>query len=655
MKMELLAMHITTLLLISVFLLPFVEAKGNDWDSLYDYSVYQNAKISPNGEYLAVAFNLENKTMLVFLERKTMKQVGAFRFGKKYQVGDYHWVNSERVVIQMVEQVPWSEAPLYYGELYAVNYDGSKGKLIYGINAGESSIGSRLKKKQSTRGWGSVIDVLPEDDKHILIKSVPMSATGEGLASIFLLNTYSGIIKKDYGKSPIPFARFVTDLSGKVKAVAGTDKNNNKQLYIKKNNDWIKIPEGIVSNDVSVITINHSGQYLYTFDNPKQDMIGLFKLNLEDFSYQNIYTDKKVDLTYTERTADGRQVFALRVDDGYPNYLIIDKKVEEAKVFKELLAYFPFSKVNITSRSNDGNYYIAMVTSDTDPGSLYLYDKSKMSIGLLFQFKPNTKNINFLQSEPIQVTASDGQIINGYFTQAKPSNGNQLAPLVVMVHGGPHGVRDYWGFSRNAQYLALNGYSVLQVNYRGSGGYGKKFGSAGYKRWGTTIQKDIYESYQWLVDNNKATANNVCIMGGSFGAYSAIQSATLYPNVYKCAIANAGIYDLQLMFEKGDIPALRLGRSYLKNVLGDDVEALQNMSPVNYVARIEAALLLAHGIDDRRAPFEHVERLRSALDKANKPYEWYVVDKEGHGFYDPENQKAYMRKVVNFLRKHLNT
>jgi dipeptidyl aminopeptidase/acylaminoacyl peptidase len=646
--------NLSIIILIALFFSPFnTEAKTNNWESLYDNSLYQNAKISPDGKYLAVAFNLENKTMLVFLDRKTMVQVGAFRFGEKYEVGSYHWVNSERVVIQMVEQVPWRESPLFYGELYAVNYDGSKGKLIYGINAGESSIGSRLKKKESIRGWGSLIDVLPEDDKHILIKSVPMSTTGEGLASILLLNAYSGIIKKDYGTAPIPFARFVTDVSGNVRAVSGTDKDNTKQVYIRENNDWVKVPQGIVSNDVSIIAISASGEHLYTFDNPKQNIKGLFKLNLKDYSYKNIYTDKKVDITYAELTADGRQVFALRVDDGYPNYLIVNKKVEEAKVFKKLLAAFPFSKVNITSRSDDGEYYLASVSSDTDPGSLYLYNKPQDSIGLLFKFNPDLKGIEFFESEPFQMTASDGQIINGYFTQAKAKDNGELASLVILVHGGPHGVRDYWGFSRNTQYLALNGYSVLQVNYRGSSGYGKRFELAGHKQWGAMIQKDIFESYQWAIDNNKATAKNVCIMGGSFGAYSAIQSVTLYPNVYKCAIANAGIYDLEIMFEQGDIPMLRLGRSYLKTVLGNDSAALKKISPVNYVEKIKASLLLAHGEDDERAPVEHVNRLRSALDKIKKPYEWYMVDKEGHGFYKPANRKAYMKKVVSFLDKHL--
>mgnify|MGYP000058908604 FL=1 len=142
-------------------------------------------------------------------------------------------------------------------------------------------------------------------------------------------------------------------------------------------------------------------------------------------------------------------------------------------------------------------------------------------------------------------------------------------------------------------------------------------------------------------------------MGASFGAYSAIQSAAIYPDTYQCAIANAGIYDLELMFEEGDVTERRAGLSYLKKVLGTDSEQLKSMSPVNYVEKITIPLLLAHGEDDERAPVEHVERLREALDKINKPYEWYVVDNEGHGFYNPSNQKAYMKKVLSFLDKHL--
>jgi dipeptidyl aminopeptidase/acylaminoacyl peptidase len=644
---------IQTLLLISTIFLLNPTIKANNWDKLFNYSKYQNAKISPNGDYIAVAMDYEEKTMLVFLKRDDMSMAGSLRMGNGYEVGNYHWVNNERVVMNMVKRVPWREQPQSYGELYAVNIDGSKSKLIYGYQAGEKQVGTRLKKKKSIYGWASIIDVLPEDKKHILIESTPMSNTGERLSSVLLLNVYSGVIKKNYGRSPVPFSHFLTDTDGKIKIVSGTDRHNTRQVYLKKNGEWNKIPNGTVGESVSLISISASGKYLYTRDNMNQDLYGIFKLNLEDFSYKNVYTDEKVDVTDVELTTDGRSAYAIRIDEGYPAYLILNKKVEEAKIFKDLLKSFPYSAIKITSRSDDGKFYIVSVSSDTDPGSLYIFDKEENTLKMLFRYMPEIDNKELLQSEPIQVKASDGTNINGYFTQAKNTDKNALAPVVVLVHGGPHGVRDYWGFSRSVQYLALNGYSVLQVNYRGSGGYGEKFEIDGHRVWGSTIQQDIFDSYQWLINNNKAATNNACIFGASFGAYSAIQSAAVYPNTYKCAIANAGIYDLELMFEEGDIQQKRSGMSYLKNVLGSNREQLKSMSPVNYVEKIKIPLLLAHGKDDKRAPFEHVERLQTALDKANRPYEWFVLDKEEHGFYNPENQKAYMGKVLSFLKQHL--
>jgi len=636
-------------LLCLLFLNNSVNAKN--WEGLFDYPKYQNTKISPDGKHLAVSALVDGKMALAFLDRKTFKMVGAANFAGNLEVGQYHWVNNERVVIQIAKRLPWQEQLVSFGELYAVNVDGSNKNMIYGYQSGGVETGSRIKTKKSTQGWADLVDVLPEDDEHILISSTPWAAAG--LASVFKLNVYTGMMKK-LGKSPLPNTKFITDASGKLRALVGTNKNNKEQLYIRKNEEWIKVPAEIVGESVNPLSISASGKYLYTIDNPKQDLKGIFRLSLDDFSYESVYTDKKVDIAHVEMTTNGRSAFAIRVDDGYPSYLILNKKVEEAEIFKGLLKSFPYSDVSITSKDENGDFYVVAVSSDIDPGNLYLFDKQKNKLKFLFKYKPDFKGSEFSQVEPIQLKASDGKLINGYFTPAKVAEKGVLAPVVVLVHGGPHGPRDYWEFSSQVQYLALNGYSVLQVNFRGSGGYGRNFETAGHKVWGSKIQQDIFDAYLWLIQQKKAKTGNACIMGGSFGAYSAIQSAAIYPDSYQCAIGNAGIYDLELMFEEGDIQKRSAGLSYLKEVLGTDEKLLRSMSPVNYIEKIKIPLLLAHGEEDERAPFEHVERLREALDKANKPYEWFVVDKEGHGFYNPENQKAYMKKVVEFLDKHLS-
>ena len=626
---------------------------AKNWDDIFEHSVYQNAKISPDGKHLAVSVFKENEMMIAFLKTETLEAISLTKMPGDLEVGRYYWANNTRVVINLVKRKPWVEKPVSYGELYAINIDGSRGKMIYGYRSGAFQTGSKVKKKESTFGWGEFLDILPEDKKHILISSTPMTNSGGSLASVLKLNVYNGVIQKEIDKSPVPFANFLTDSNGKVKLVVGQDRSDDKQVYVKQGNEWKKIPSDYIGKKVTPLFIGPLGKYLYTIDNYNQDIRGIFKLNLENYEYKSVYTDKNVNITDVEMTTDNRSAFAIRVDDGYPTYLILNKKFEEASVFKDLLKSFPYSEVNITSKTEDGNYYIVFVSSDVDPGSLYLFDKKKNSLKRLFQFKPAFKDADFAQVEPISFEATDGSTLNGLFTQAKAKQKDKLAPTVVMVHGGPHGVRDYWGFSTQVQYLVSHGYSVLQVNYRGSGGFGHNYETSGYKAWGSLIQQDILDGYQWLVKNKKAADNNVCIMGGSFGAYSAVQSATLYPDIYKCVIANAGIYDLELMFEEGDIQELRSGRNYLKRVLGTDEKQLKSMSPVNYVEKIKVPLLLAHGEEDERAPFEHAERLREALDQADKPYEWFVVGNEGHGFYNPKNQRAYMKKVVEFLDKNL--
>ena len=639
------------LILLGFLINPTLSA--NNWENLFDHSQYNNAKISPDGEHLALSVRHEDRVILLFLERETMKTVGTVSFRANYEPGKFYWVNNERVVIQLVKRIYSRELPVSYGELYAVNLDGNKGEMIFGMQAGDSQTARGLRKKEATLSWGTIIDTLPDDDKHILVSSTPMSNTGERMASALKLNVYNGIVKKNYGKAPISFATFLANSDDKPVIVSGLDKNNDIKIYLKDKDGWKILPEGTVGDKVTPLSISESGKYLYTIDNYRQERHGVFKLNLENYSYTSIFTDKAVDITDIEMSTDEQTAYAIRVDEDYPAYIMLNKKNEEAITFKMLLQSFPYSKVNITSRTRDNSFYIVSVSSDIDPGSLYLFDKNKNTARLLFKYSSDIQSKDLQTMEPIKLTATDGTTISGYFTAAKTSKTDQPAPLVVMVHGGPHGVRDYWGFSSTVQYLALNGYSVLQVNYRGSGGYGRNFEISGHQAWGTLIQQDIYDAYQWLIKNNKASENSACIMGASFGAYSAIQSAALYPKTYKCAIANAGIYDLELMFEEGDIKDRRSGLSYLKMALGTDSEKLKSMSPVNYVEKIEIPLLLAHGEDDERAPFEHAERLREALDKNNKNYEWFVVDKEGHGFYNPDNQKAYMRKVLHFLDEHL--
>jgi dipeptidyl aminopeptidase/acylaminoacyl peptidase len=174
------------------------------------------------------------------------------------------------------------------------------------------------------------------------------------------------------------------------------------------------------------------------------------------------------------------------------------------------------------------------------------------------------------------------------------------------------------GFDWEAQLLAHYGYAVLQVNFRGSSGYGEDFKYAGYHEWGGKMQDDVTDATLWAIEQKIASKDNICIYGASYGGYAALMGAVREPTLYKCAASYAGVTDLQLMFKTGDIRYSNTGRTYLHESLGDDEADLRERSPVNHAADIQVPVLIIHGKEDWRADFEHATRMHDALEKAHR-------------------------------------
>jgi len=491
--------------------------------------------------------------------------------------------------------------------------------------------------------------MLPDDEDHILISSTPW---GSSFAGLHKLNIYNGRLKKQVIGTPVADANFITDEQGEVKLVAGINKQNTIEVHIRKGDDWQELSNEKFGSYFYPLTFDQSGDNLFVIDNFKQDKSGLFKLNLSSGKMTAVFSDDEVNISQVKLTTDRKNIYALATENGFPSYHLINPELKEAQVFKQLVSSFPDQSIDITSRTEKGDLYIVRVSSDIEAGQYYLYDIVNNKLSGLFKFYPNIPAKQLAYTDPIEFMSSDGFKIRGYFTQAKTKSADAIAPLVVLVHGGPH-ARDDWEYSSDVQYLALNGYSVLQVNFRGSTGYGAKFQSAGYKNWGDLIQQDIYEAYQWAIGAGLASKNNACIMGASFGGYSALQSAIKYPKAYRCAIAYAGVYDLDLMLDEGNIKQLYSGKAYLHETLGTDQALRMQMSPVHHASNIEIPIFIAHGEKDTQVPFEHSVRLRAALDEANKPYTWHKFSRESHGFFDPDNRAEYMKNVLTFLNKNI--
>jgi dipeptidyl aminopeptidase/acylaminoacyl peptidase len=254
-------------------------------------------------------------------------------------------------------------------------------------------------------------------------------------------------------------------------------------------------------------------------------------------------------------------------------------------------------------------------------------------------------------AEPVSIPVRDGTAVPGYFTAPRRSAGSP-PPLIVLPHGGPHGVRDHWDFDPEVQLLAAAGFAVLRVNYRGSGGYGAAFQAAAYGRWGELPIDDLVDAARWATGTGRADAGRVCLYGASFGGYAALRASARAPDLFRCAVGYAGVYDLALMRRSGDIQERRLGRGFLDVAVGTDESALRAASPVSAAQEIRAAVLLAHGAKDQRAPLAHAEAMRAALIAAEHPPEWLVEPAEGHGFHDPRARERFYARLLEFLVKN---
>jgi dipeptidyl aminopeptidase/acylaminoacyl peptidase len=295
---------------------------------------------------------------------------------------------------------------------------------------------------------------------------------------------------------------------------------------------------------------------------------------------------------------------------------------------------------------------VVQVQSDRDPGQFLLVDVERKAAEPVVATRPWIKPEAMAEQSAFHIRASDGFQIHGYFTMPPGLKPGDAPPLVVLPHGGPHFVRDHWGFNPEVQLLAHEGFAVLQVNYRGSGGYGGAYQEAGYRHWGDRMVQDVVDATRWAVGKGIGDPLRVCAYGSSYGAYAAMQAASLAPDLFRCVVGYAGIYDLTAPSALGDVAWSRLGRGYIRTAVGEDAAVLRSVSPVLHPERLKARVLLVHGRKDGRAPFDRAERFRDALAAQGRPPEWLVERNEGHGFYDESARERVYGRLITFLKEN---
>lgn len=627
-----------------------VAAQPSLTELLAQSPTYDSVILSPDGKSMAVAVYQDDKRSMLCIDRASGAVKSAFKLAGQDEVGEFFWANDTRLLVKINSRTAWEKQTHYYGEMYGVNCDGSDKELLFGYRRGNI----RMSDNNQTRfAWSDIIHLIPDDPNHVLISSTPWTSDGASKSQIMLLDVNTAQLKP-VDRAPIEYSTVLADRTGKPRVAMGITEKNTQMTYVAGDEpgQW-QMDEQLSSIDNMVLQkMLPDGSGFYFSGRQQTDLINLYKYDFASKKISVVYQSKTVDATWIQFATDGEGIYAVRTDDGFPSYVLQDLDSEDTKIFRSLLQKFNGLNVTLTSRTRDGNLWVAKVSADNVPPTYYLLDRGQKSLKRLFDSRPELQGAKFAMTDPVEFKSADGLAIHGYLT--KPLATTAKAPMVVLVHGGPYNVRDYWGFDTEVQMLAANGYQVLQVNYRGSEGYGQAFADAANLHWGDTVQQDIIAGAKWAVSQGLVDADNLCIMGGSFGGYSALQSASLAPEQFKCAIGVAGIYDLSLLTSKGDIRKVKYGENYLLNAIGDNKEQWQQFSPVAHAEKIKAKVLLIHGKHDERAPIEHAELMQKALEKADVPSELMVFDDETHGFYASSNQLLYFKKVLAFLDANLH-
>jgi len=334
-----------------------------------------------------------------------------------------------------------------------------------------------------------------------------------------------------------------------------------------------------------------------------------------------------------------------------PERKFLDKETEN--IYKKLEAKLPKYEVYITFNNKNEDAFTVRTMSDRTLGSYYLYEKNTDKLTKLADRNPWLNENDLAEVKPILYKSRDGLTIHGYLTLPKGKAPKNL-PVVVNPHGGPW-ARDIWGFNSEVQFLANRGYAVLQMNFRGSTGYGRKFWEISFKQWGKTMQDDVSDGVKWLIAQGIADPKRIAIYGGSYGGYATLAGLAFSPDLYACGVDYVGVSNL-FTFMKSIPPYWKPYLDMFYEMVGDtkkDSVLMASASPVYHVDKIKAPLFVAQGAKDPRVNIDESNQIVEALKKRGIDVPYMVKDNEGHGFANEENRFDFYEAMETFLAKHL--
>lgn len=601
------------------------EIPVNDFFKSRDRAIY---RLSPDGKHLSYLKLVDKKQQLV-VEDLANGAITALSNPEERNINFYCWVSNDDLIYYKEKEGGRSQT-----DLYIVNRNGKKERLL---------IGSEYSKIR-------LLEDQLIDGKFLLVTSNQRDST---VFDVYRLNVRDGKMRMA-AQNPGNFTNWLTDSKGNLRMAISTD-GLNESVWCRQNES--KPFKKIITNNFKttvwpVAFSEREPNTVYAISNENRDKNALVEIDCTNGEEKKVLFANDslnvVEAQYSKR--QGKMDFVVvETWKKEKHYLNSDAKNR----FKNLDKLIPGHDSRIIHHDKNEQHFIIRTFTDRTPGSYYLYNVPANRLKKLSDVNPAIKEEEMCEMKPISYVTKDGFKINGYLTLPL-GKGDKNLPLVVMPHNGP-GQRNVWGYNADVQFLANRGYAVLQVNYRGSTGYGKAFSSAGFKEWGLKIQDDVDSGVQWLIDNKTVDPKRIAIYGYGFGGLIAINSAVQNPSLYKCAGANAGVLNLY-SYLKTIPPYLTSKLEMLNEIVGNpdkDTDYMRQASPVFHASKVNIPVFITQNSKDPRINGNDAMQFVKELRKLNKPVT-YLEKEDAKTIIDKEEsrKKSYTALEV-FLHENL--
>jgi dipeptidyl aminopeptidase/acylaminoacyl peptidase len=583
--------------------------------------------ISPDGKYLSHLESYE-KRLNIFVQEIGKKESIRITDSRDRDIANYFWKGNDRI-------------------LYLKDNGGDENFKLFVVDKDGKNL-KTLTPFDKTRT--EVVDELKDFKDEILIS---LNKRNPEVFDVYRLNVVSGEMTM-VAENPGDITNWVTDHSGKIRIATSTDGVNNSVLYRPdEKSEFRNIITTNFKETLSPLFFTFDNKYIYAVTNIGRDKAAIVKYDIENGKeLEVIFEHPDVDVSGLHFSEKRKVLTMISYVTWKYEIKFLDKDFEDTynHIVKHLGTKY---EINLKGTNDDENKYIVRTYSDRSLGSYYYYDKVNDKLTLLANVSPWLDENKLAEMKPVEYKSRDGLTIYGYLTLPKGREQKNL-PIVVNPHGGPW-YRDRWTFNPEVQFLASRGYGVLQMNFRGSTGYGRHFWEISFKQWGKQMQDDISDGVKWLIEQGIADPKRVAIYGGSYGGYATLSGLAFSPNLYAAGVDYVGVSNL-FTFMKTIPPYWKPYLEMMYEMVGNpekDSVLLEEASPVFHADKIKAPLLVIQGRQDPRVNINESDQMVEAMKKRGIDVEYLVKDNEGHGFRNEENRFEVYETMEKFLKKHL--